>query len=569
MFDILYGVVTHERKTHGKWRKNRASIDGILPSQGQIGVLHNNTYSPSSQAEASSLGDINNRADGFHAYRQSPGGLGGSALDASSASLNSEDEEIDALLDEPIELDENDYKGKKDRKHPKNRPVRAKKILKRTALVLLILILAGAGYLGVKFYLVQKHLFHGGGKAPVLASSCDGDVPVSQLSKEGDGRINILLLGIGGPGHDGPDLTDTIMVASIDPVTKKVDLLSIPRDLWVKIPHDGYQKINAAYPNGKEASSAKDENGQDKDGLKLLDQTLQPIIGINIHYHVVVDFTAFQQAVDAVGGVDVNVPEQLYDPTIAWENHYNSVIAQKGIQHFDGHKALLYAKSRETSSDFARAERQRLILVALKDKVFSAGTFANPVRISSLLDSLGNNVYTDFDSSTIKCLYSEVQKVPSSNIKSLDLVTPPNNLLTTDNIEGLSVVEPVDGLYDYDRIQSFVRNSLRDGFIARENAQVAVYNATNTAGLATQTADTLKSYGYNVKTVDNAPNSTNPANTTVVDLSKGIDKYTRHYLETRFGVIAQSKLPTGTGINPPLGTSFVIILGTDTASNNQ
>src|SRR5262249_41768891 len=143
----------------------------------------------------------------------------------------------------------------------------------------------------------------------------------------------------------------------------------------VQIPNNGTQKINAAYPDGLAQSTSKKLDDQRTAGLELLDRTLQPVIGTDIHYHVIVDFTAFQQSVDAVGGVDVNVPEQLYDPTIAWENHYNPVIAQKGLQHFNGHLALLYAKSRETSSDFARAERQRLILVALKNKVFSAGTF--------------------------------------------------------------------------------------------------------------------------------------------------------------------------------------------------
>src|SRR5205085_1320763 len=132
------------------------------------------------------------------------------------------------------------------------------------------------------------------------------------------------------------------------------------------------------------------------DGLRALDRTLTPILGVPIHYHSVIDFAAFKQSVDAVGGVDVNVPEILYDPTIAWENRYNPVIARKGQQHMDGAKALLYAKSRETSSDFARGERQRLIIVSLKQKVFTVGTFSNPVRISNLLNSLGNNVYTDF-----------------------------------------------------------------------------------------------------------------------------------------------------------------------------
>lgn len=539
--------------------RRAASIDGIVAGGRPLGAPINHSYRPTNQEATPTLDNFVRRPDGFHPSRQSPSGLGGTAAETA---------EREAVIDEPIVLDEMEYEKRKDKVHGKIKRARWRKVVKRTFLTIAIIILAGGVYLGAKFYITQKHLFHGGGKAPVLASSCDGDVPVEQLSSEGDSRVNILLLGVGGPGHDGADLTDTIMIASLDPANKKISLLSVPRDLWVKIAGNGYSKINAAYTYGKQQSKSKKTNDQIVDGLNLLDKTVQPILGISIHYHVLVDFSAFQQAVDAVGGIDVNVPEQLYDPTIAWENHYNSVIAQKGIQHMDGHKALLYAKSRETSSDFARAERQRLILVALKNKVFSAGTFANPVRISSLFDSLGNNVYTDFDTSTIRCLYSEISKVPSTSIKSLDMVKPPNNLLTTGNINGLSVVEPRAGLFDYDDIHDFVHSSLRDGFIARENAKVAVYNATNTAGLATSTANTLKSYGYNVTAIQNSPNATNPATTTVVDLSKGVDKYTRYYLERRFGTTAAGKLPAGSGITPPIGTAFVIILGNDAATSN-
>ncbi len=542
-----------KNKSRGPHRKP-APIDGIVPRGQNLGAPVHRSYQPSRDNFTPTLGGEINRIDGFHPARQSPGGIGGTVAEAT---------ERDAVLNEPIVLDDLDYDKRKDKVKVKIRRARWRKILKRTGLALLIILIAGAAYMGGKFYLTQKRLFHGGGKAPVLATSCDGDVPPAQLNTEGDGRINILLLGIGGPGHDGGNLTDTIMLASIDPETHQIALLSIPRDLWVRIPNDGYQKINAAYYYGTQQSTSKKKVDQQNAGLSLLDRTLQPVIGTNIHYHVIIDFKAFQQSVDAVGGIDVNVPEQLYDPTIAWENHYNAVIAAKGIQHFNGKRALLYAKSRETSSDFARAERQRLILVALKDKVFSAGTFANPIRISSLLDSLGSNVYTDFDTATIKCIYTQMGKIPSNRIKSLDLVTPPNNLLTTGNMNGLSIVEPRAGLFNYDAIKDFTHKSLRDGFIARENAAVAVYNGTTTLGLATSTANTLKSYGYRVTTVGDATSQTGSASTVIVDLTKGVDKYTRHYLEQRYGVLAVSKIPSAYGISPPQGTSFVIIVGSN------
>lgn len=534
--------------------RRSSSLDGIVPRGRELGAPKHHSYQPNRNHQTPSLDTFAQRADGFHSARQTPGGLGGTATAADSA-------ERESLLDEPIVLDDIHYEKRKDKVRGRIRRARFKKVIKRTTLILLALIIATAGLVGYKFYSTQRQVLSGGGHAPAV---CNGEVPLDALKKEGDGRVNILLVGIGSEGL----LTDTIMIASLDPVTDKVELLSIPRDLWVNIPGNGRDKINAAYEYGQQSSKSDDAFEKNKAGTELLDKVLEKVTGLTIHYHAVFDFAAFKQVVDALGGVTVNVPETLYDPTIAWENHYNPVIASKGIQQFDGARALLYAKSRQTSSDFARAERQRLLLVAIKDKALSVGTFSNPLKIVDLLNSLGRNVYSDFDTRSIKCLYTQISQVKSSNIKSLDLVTPPHDLLTTGPLNGLSIVQPKAGLFEYGALQSYLSSVFRDGFLAKENATVAVYNATTTAGLATSTASKLKSYGYNVTVVENATNQTNPVNTTVVDLSKGANKYTRNYLEKRFGVTATSDLPSGLGITPPPGTAFVIIVGTDANPSN-
>ncbi|HET9850859.1 MAG TPA: LCP family protein [Candidatus Saccharimonadales bacterium] len=533
--------------------KRPVSIDGFVSDGRGLGAVVPRSYQPSNPAN-SELGNYRARSDGFYPLRQAP----------RDVSHTPEEAEEEALLNEPILLGE-ELEGTKRKPHSVNKHQRAKRRLKRAGLALFSLVIIGAAYFGVKLYATEKHLFHGGGGAPALAAQVD----INQLKGEGDGRVNILLLGIGGPGHDGPDLTDTMMIMSIDPINNNASLLSIPRDLWVKIPGNGYQKINAAYPDGKAESTAKTVSGQTKDGLALLDKTLEPIIGIPIHYHVIVDFSAFKQAVDALGGVTVNVPETLYDPTIAWENHWNPYIAKQGVQTMYGAQALLYARSRETSSDFARAQRQRAVIVAIKNKALSLGTFTNPVKISSLLDSFGNNVYTDFSLSNVGRLQEIFNKIPSNKITSLDLVTPPHDLLTTGSMNGLSIVKPKAGLFDYSDITSYIRNTLRDSFIAKENAQIAVYNATSISGLAADSANVLKSYGYSVTTVDNAPHTTNQELTTIVDLTHGKDKYTAHYLEERFQITTTDSMPPGTGISAPAGTNFVIILGRDAADSSQ
>ncbi len=542
-----------DNKKHKASALRGRSIDGIVSDGRRLGQPISKLDAPSARPfhpnrdqPTDSLGNNLRRAEGFHPMRSGSGSLGVAPIAT----------QADTMLDEPIILDELDS----DKDDKQTRHWRIKRGFKRPALALLALIVAGGLFMGIKFYITERHLFRGGGGAPALAANID----VSTLRGEGDGRVNILVLGIGGPGHDGPDLTDTIMIASIDPINHATVLLSVPRDLCVSRPCGPNQKINAIYALAKQSSTAKSANGQIQDGLKKLDTTLSPILGIPIHYHTVVDFAAFKQSVDAVGGVDVNVPERLYDPTIAWENNYNSVIAQKGQQHMNGARALLYAKSRETSSDFARAERQRLILVALKQKIFTLGTFSNPVKITNLLNSLGNNVYTDFSLNDINRLYQIISQIPSDNIASLDMVTPPHDLLTTGNVDGAtSIVEPKAGLLNYSAVQSYVRNALRDGLLIKENAQVAIYNATSIVGLATKEANMLKSYGYNVTTVDNLPKATDPAKSILIDLSNSVDKYTKHYLEQRLGLTAQNSLPAGVSITPPNGTKFVIITGKD------
>jgi len=541
-----------DKQKKPRWGQNSPpSIDGMVRSGRTLGVPTSSSYQPNRQKPTPALDNFARHSDGFYPAQQNTPGIDRAEREEAS------------LLDEPIQLDHIEPKKRKLRFW--QRHSRLKKAIKRTSLAFGILVLAGAGYFGYKLYHTQRKVLAGGGKA---ATVCNDNVDISQLSNEGDSRINILLLGIGGPGHDGANLTDTILLASIDPITDKTSLISIPRDLWVKIPGDGYQKINAAYADAVDNSRAKTQVGQEVEGINQLDKTLKPVLdGVPIHYHVLLDFSAFKQMVDALGGVTVNVPETLYDPTIAWENHYNPVIAKKGIQTFNGDQALLYVRSRETSSDFARGERQRLVISAIKQKAFSAGTFSNPLKISNLLDSLGQNVFTDFSSGDIRCLYKQISTIPASAISSLDMVTPPNNLLTTGNMNGLSIVEPRAGLFDYSAIHTFLHSALKDGLIVKENAHIAVYNATDTSGLATSTTNKLKEYGYNVIKTDSTTTSSNPATTTIVDLSKGTDKYTRNYLQHRFGVTAVNKLPSEFGITPPADASFVIILGEDAANS--
>ncbi len=434
------------------------------------------------------------------------------------------------------------------------------------ALAAMIILIAGG--LGLKAFLKTRNIFKGGGGALALNKNVDPTL----LKGEGDGRVNILMLGKGGPGHEGPDLTDTILLASIDPIAHEAALLSIPRDLWVKASNNGHQsKINEVYANAKSAvlnsyttkqqTDAVKEQAE-KAGIKAIEDTLTNVIGIPIHYYVMVDFTAFKQAVDAVGGVDVNVKTALYDSNVAWENNNNPLIAAAGQQHFNGTRALLYARSRYGSvrGDFDRAARQREIITALKNKALTAGTFANPIKVNQLIDAFGNHVTTDFTLNEIMRVYDVSKDIGSDKIASIGL----DDYVHGDTINGLSTQVPKAGLFDYTAIKNFVRNSLKDAFLKSENASIVILNGTNTTGLATLKSTELKSYAYNVTQVGDAPTKTY-TKTVLVDLTKGVKKYTKTYLEKRLGVTAVTSLPDA-AIAP--GTAdFVIILGSNESTS--
>lgn len=264
------------------------------------------------------------------------------------------------------------------------------------------------------------------------------------------GRVNVLLLGIAGGNHDGPNLTDTIMVASYDRKTNRANLISLPRDLWI----DKHKaKVNALYQIGLD---------QD-DGLGLAKKEIGEILGLDIPYVVRLDFNGFIKAIDLVGGIDVNVAQTFDDyayPIAGKEkemcgyeekqmdlseeqakalnispgkylallapdgkiattsaqdknnieyqdtqvlNYFNCrfehLSFKQGLTHMDGITALKFVRSRHSvgaeGTDFARSRRQQLALQAFKDKVLSLNTLADPRKVVELVKTFGSSVDTN------------------------------------------------------------------------------------------------------------------------------------------------------------------------------
>jgi LCP family protein required for cell wall assembly len=544
-------------------RAQQKAIDGIVSAQSrpiQFGDKRSTTsFGGRSAAERMRAGarrvDGFSRPNGFHAMPRPQ-------QSSSKQSAPSRPGSTEALLQSiaPAVPKEKEL-SKRARKSKGTRGSRIRKWALRSSLTAVVLVLLLGGFLFAKGYIKLHKVFKGGGTAAALRAN----VSPSLLRGEGDGRINILLMGKGGPGHDGPDLTDTMLVASVDPINKKMSLVSVPRDLWVTVPGYGSSKINSVYANAKyhaQSVSPKDKAGAEKAGVSAAEKTVSQVLGIPIHYYGMVDFQAFEQAVDTVGGVDSNVPANDTVTEMLWDEstHHNYYLnVGQGQQHFNGQRALFYSRSRHTSArgDFDRSERQRLLIEALSSKVSSAGTYTNPVKVSQLMSAFGDHVATDM---SINDGMRLMKLTKGGKFDSIDLAAADKPLVTTGMAAGQSIVQPTAGLSDYSAINSFIRNKLRDGYLAKENANVTVLNGTDTPGLASKKADELKSYGYNVGTVADAPTHSYQ-HTVIVDLTNGKDKYTQNYLEKRFKLKVVHKLPDTT-IQP--GTAnFVIILGQD------
>jgi LCP family protein required for cell wall assembly len=254
-----------------------------------------------------------------------------------------------------------------------------------------------------------------------LIALCLAVVAVSSLVvSRTDGRINLLLVGIDRRNGTGwAYRTDTIMVITLDPKTRTAGLLSIPRDLQVPIPGYGEDRINTANVYGSWQDSA---NG----GPALLRATLEANFGIPLDEYLMVDFQTFERIVDALGGIEVEVPETLHDtqypdPRPGDPYAFKAIHFDPGWQHMDGRRALEYARSRMSTSDFDRAKRQQRILLAIREKALRPGAIPRwPTLLASVLDG----AKTDLDVGDLLRLAVYTVQMDTSTLKQVVLEHP-------------------------------------------------------------------------------------------------------------------------------------------------
>jgi len=463
----------------------------------------------------------------------------------------------------PVKPSKNRFRFRKSSQQDEQPKRSWRRLTKRGALVVLALFVISGGWLGWKVYANMSKIF--GDKNPLHVLSAFKPVP---LKGQDTGHVNILLAGNSSDqgDHGGASLIDSIMLVSVNTNEHTAFMLSIPRDLWVDVPGSGYGKINTTG-----AVTTFNESGYPKGGIGALEKTLSENLGVAINYYSLVNYSAFKDSVNALGGIDVNIKSEdargLYDPSFRG-NEGGPLKLANGVNHLNGQTALNLARARGDpyngvygaygfpNSDFDRTEHQRQMMLALKDKAISMKVLSNPSKVGKLMDSVGDNVKTDFELNELASLYYLMKDVKTSNIQSLSLNDAEGkNLLANYNANGQSALMPAAGVDDFSDIKKFINKNFNSNKVSKEAANVVVLNGGQIAGLAKKHGEVLGTKGMNVTQVGDAPMQT--AGTMIIDNSNGKKAETRKVLKKQYG----DHFSSDATLSQQYKADFIIILG--------
>jgi len=390
-------------------------------------------------------------------------------------------------------------------------------------------------------------------------------------------QVNILLLGMGGYENDAPFLTDSIMAVTIDPNSHRVMLASIPRDLTVhmNLQSDSSRvwvnKINAAYEvpyTDIICCVASQYQGRDGGG-HAAEHEVGKVTGLTFDRYIAVDFVAFRDMVNALGGVDVCLTSNLDDTTYPNYGHgYISIHYKAGCQHLNGEQALQVARSRhaiepEQSSDFGRSRRQQDIMQAIKAKATTVNGFA---KAPQLLDALQKNIHTDMSLSDMKAIYDWGKNLPNASILHLALTAPApatdGNFLYggncgLGNASQLCAEDP-----SFRMIHQYIASAFIDQSVLAEKAPVQFANGSYTYGdLANRVTTMLDPLGLQL---NDPVGHSNSGKTVILDYSGGQFPKTAQWLATYFNATVVAATPAD---HPPArgqqAYGLVVVLGHD------
>lgn len=420
---------------------------------------------------------------------------------------------------------------------------------------LVILIVGVVGWIGVTGAWALKNITAKNTSDAPSFFRFAGDISPDELQGEGDSRINVLFVGIGGTGHKGGQLADTIQIVSVDPINKTMAMLSLPRDLYVTQATGERSKINAVYANGAAYCKLKGcPTGVDQGGAALKD-TVSRTLAIPVHYFARIDFAGFKKIVDTLGGVTINVKTPLNDPYFPDANlvGYEPLYIPAGLQKFNGNLALKYARSRESTSDFDRARRQQELIAAIREKALSLNVLGNPKKVTDLITTLGNNLKTDLKIDEMIKLVGLIKEIDSQKTTTKVLDTSADGPLksTTDPQAGYIII-PKKGFNDYSELRDFVESVFPEPYIIREQATVALVNASGKESLTVSLEKKLKQLGYNVVSATTATNT--QSQSTVTNNS---DKpFTVSLLKKRFAATSISNKNTTADVTITIGSKY-------------
>lgn len=309
--------------------------------------------------------------------------------------------------------------------------------------------------------------------------------------------FSVLLLGMGGEGHQGGTLTDSMILAHINQRAEKITLISIPRDIWVALPIIGDTlqnfKINHAYAIGIDDRKYPDKNTQYAGlagGGALSKYAVEKVLGLPVRYFVTLDFNGFKKTIDTLGGIDVQITKKFTDKYYpikgeesnscgksdedivaihatlsgylleqSYECRYETISFDIGMVHMDGETALKFARSRhseEDGSDFSRSSRQKSILLATREKVFSLGFVTKALPF---IQSLSGSLRTDIDVRTIQEYMGRAQEFRGYEVSSVSL--------STDNVfdenyssDGQYILVPKGNVDSFEGVQNYLKDLL-------------------------------------------------------------------------------------------------------------
>lgn len=452
-------------------------------------------------------------------------------------------------------------------------PIKKTAVIKLILIIFLILLITGTMYLSELVFSSNGSLnglnkFNPLKQLASLVTSAD-----KKVAGELDDRINILAMGVGGPGHDGPFLTDTMIIVSVKPSTGEVGLISLPRDMVVKLETGQWVKINEVYSLGR----ADEENN----AAKYVQQIIEDNFNLPIHYYAVISFKGFEEFIDNIGGIMVDVKTGFTDSGYPTDDYKTTTVSfSAGSQYMDGKTALTFARSRHgtnyENSDFKRSERQQLILEAIKDKVFKFSTLLSPQKLSSIYKLLDDYVDTNISIWQAIKIARMVEQTSADKIFRFVLDDSPESLLEPGfTEEGAWILQPKSG--NFEAIGRMMNNIFNIGLIKQDGAKIEIQNGTETPGLAYWTTVYLERLGYHVIKYGNAA-ATNFQKSVIYDLTDGEKKKTLKWLKEELLAYAAKPLPddlqkqypnlnatsTAPVVNRP---DLIVILGNNFAEN--